>query len=278
MRAKLHALTRGKICQMNPKIRVFYVIISIEVMITPLAWAWNDAGHEVVAAIAYAQLTPVARERIDRLTHVLFKEQGGYARFLHAAVWPDQLRYQDVTAFNHWHYINQPRPGPDNVVWALQQSMQILASPRVHAREQAFFLAFFVHLIGDVHQPLHCIGRDAGGTLTPVMSPLADNLHSYWDQGLGLFAPPVSRDAVQRWATAWIQNYPQGRLASEIKVQDPQRWAQAGLQLAQTVAFTLSAHSRPTAAYTELGQATAERQIVLAGYRCATLLNQIFTS
>lgn len=267
-----------------------YWVFGLLMVIAP-AWGWNSMGHQVMATIAYEQLTPQTRAEVDRLTHIWFKDKSGYVRFMRASTWPDQLRFQEVTAFNHWHFINTPwsvdgvagySPEPDNLVWALQQSLQTLGSARARYREQAFFLAFFIHLVGDAHQPLHCINRysrahpqgDEGGGLALIKSPIAGNLHSYWDQGLGLFSAPVGKDSVQALARDWMHRYPPERLSRELKIVDPDQWVQESFRLAQTVVYRLPEHSRPAAEYDKLGQDVVARQIVLAGYRCAALLNQ----
>lgn len=269
------------------------VVILLLLAWMPAAEAWGNTGHQLIAIIAYRQLTPAAREKVDRLTAVLFKDKNPSARFLRASTWPDQLRYQDVTAFNHWHFIDYPwsvdgvatrPPANENVVWALNQSIQTLSSHKARYQQQAWFLAFFIHFTGDAHQPLHCINRfsrahpngDQGGNLVPIDSKLADNLHSYWDQGVGLWPVSLRGAALNSLAESLMQQYPPSYFARQLKQWDPAQWAQDSFHLAQTVVYPgITEHSRPSADYDKLGQTEAAKQIVLAGYRCGMLLNHM---
>lgn len=270
------------------------------------ALAWDATGHRLIASIAYQQLTSVTKAKVDRLTAVLLKQdepknqqqQKPLARFLQASVWPDQLRAEGVTAYNSWHYINFPlmlakvraRPiNRENVVWAIGQSEQVLASSRASSIQQAEFLAFLIHFVGDVHQPLHCVTRysrqyprgDQGGNLFNIKTQWTDNLHQYWDQGVGLFDQPSERyplsdQAVSVLAAKISKQYPVKGFADELKQTDPKQWAEESYQIAKHQAYRLKANSRPSANYVKLGQQTVARQIALSGYRLAALLNTLY--
>lgn len=256
-------------------------------------YAWSGNGHRIVAAIAYANLTPQAKREVNRLTTVNFSSTYALDRLLQAATWPDSIKAQGVTAFNPWHYLDAPysvdgvkgRPAPkQNVAWAIQQSIKVLHSKRAHLPMKALFLNFLVHFVGDVHQPLHCIDRfskqfphgDVGGNLFKIQAFGVNNLHSYWDKGAGLFVTPYKMNykQVQSWAKRIMKEYPKSYFGDRVNDLDPYTWAKNSYQLAIKDAYTgIKPGDHPSEQYQSNAQQVVKQQIALAGYRLANILN-----
>jgi hypothetical protein len=171
------------------------VVASILVAVAPLARAWNATGHQVVAEVAWRNMTPAVRAKVLELLkqHPHFErrlaptepdtEPVDYALrvFQHAATWPDMMRSArpDEKTFHHplWHYIDYPIIAegtdkstltlppvgetleedklPENVLQALEWNLAKLKDANAPAAERAVALAWIEHLVGDVHQPLH---------------------------------------------------------------------------------------------------------------------------
>jgi hypothetical protein len=172
------------------------------------ALAWSQLGHALVGDLAELELTPAARQQVSELLAAESDPTlGGIAS------WADALRYLDGARFratSSWHYINAKGGGcdfdvardcPDGncVVAAILAQERILedrAQP-LAARRDA--LKFIVHLMGDLHQPLHAGHReDSGGnrfqvSLRTRIRPedhardgyrdgvMGTNLHAVWD-------------------------------------------------------------------------------------------------
>lgn len=208
----------------------------------PHALAWEDAGHQVVAAIAWAEMRPEARARAAELlaaapTGIGLAEMApapgppdGRARrhFLLAATWPDRLREAD-RATDSWHWINRfwrdtaegpvevapPLPQPEeNLRERLGVLSAQLADPARPAGERAVALSWMLHLVGDAHQPLHVSARitDHPDELRGDRGGNAFQLHT--DPGTGrplrlhaywdrLLSSTLPRRAGEPW-TAWI--------------------------------------------------------------------------
>lgn len=277
----------------------FLVILLL--FLTTQAMAWDSTGHRLISYIAYQNLTPVAKARIDQLTNIGEEKQyPPLQRFLYASVWPDMIRQQAVTAFNSWHYINSPiqvdqvkihPPAHENVVWAINQAIFTLKSQKSTFAEKSIALRFLLHFTGDVHQPLHAATRfsqrypngDEGGGLYLIQSPYAKNLHQLWDQGAGLFHVPqqpypLETKAVKALAQQIMRQYPKAELATAAFDLSPQDWANQSYQIAKDFVYTTPYDARPSVAYLDQAQQLAAKQIALAGYRLANLLNGIFTS
>lgn len=147
--------------------------------------------------------------------------------FLRAAFWPDLVRpsrpgaegelYKgpEVTRYHRgdWHYIDKPwvrpddrgkidpatrpaatQPAKENVLTALEANANILADKTAKPADRAVALAWILHLVGDIHQPLHAVSMvsldfpdgDRGGNAIVVReNDLVLRLHAYWDGILG---------------------------------------------------------------------------------------------
>jgi len=259
------------------------------------ALAWSANGHKIVADIAYWHLTPTVRQQVNALTKKSFSGRP-LARFEQAAAWPDSLKNQDVTMFNAWHFINLPivrngvTPPPleqENVAWATKQMEQTVASSRATPKERAMALAFLAHFVGDAHQPLHDSdlysrrfpppAGDQGGNTYTIQSPLAANLHTYWDQGVGLFPNyQVTHRFVytRQLASAFLKQFPARSLQKSVHDVNPYHWTRQGYRIAKQFAYTIPFDSKPQDAYIKQAQFDVKKQLVLAGLRLARILNQ----
>lgn len=163
----------------------------------PLA-AWDDLGHQVVAEIAWRELSPASREAAAGLlaaappgsglaTLADGRKAGGsgqrrHRHFVLAATWADLVKRaedEEMKRYNRswWHYVNrfweQNRDGiyhdrPDiplpreHLVSILERLTARLGDASRPAAERAIDLAWILHLYGDLHQPLHNSSRITG--------------------------------------------------------------------------------------------------------------------
>lgn len=274
------------------------IVLFLSVAILPnTVLAWNADGHRIVAQIAYDNLTPAARQKVTQQMQQFNAIYPKNANFIDAATWPDVLKLQGVTAFNSWHWINMGysqqgaryyRPQQQNVVWAINQAQKVLANSNATPFDQALFLAFLIHFTGDIHQPLHCISLynrqfpqgDTGGHDYTVQAGYGDNLHSYWDQGVGYFSAdgrryPLSSDQVTQLAKQIEVKYPESYFGPQAHDLNPYDWAHESYTIAKTFVYTIPFNSTPTPQYVAQGQQIVQQRLALAGYRLANVLNQI---
>ena len=153
-----------------------------------VAHAWGAQGHQVIAGLALAQLTPKARAGVDRL---LAQEPG--ETLMSISTWADE-RKNPTTA--RWHYVNFPRDSctfdvardcPDGqcLVAAIERQAAVLASSAADDK-RLNALKYVVHLVGDVYQPLHAgYLDDRGGNTYQLQAFMrGSNLHALWDSGI----------------------------------------------------------------------------------------------
>lgn len=205
----------------------------------PAAAFW-DYGHETIATIAETSVSPATKREIRRLLaqSALLDTPTCPARTLQqASVWPDCIkRLEDRFSYAApWHYQNVDICRPfdqesacrdGNCVSAqIERNARLLADRSLPMRERVMALAFLVHFIGDLHQPLHAGDRgDIGGNRFAASYGLIagrTNLHTIWDGFLaeraistplggaaGLLAemPQAEREAARQGdVTAWAR-------------------------------------------------------------------------
>ncbi len=185
--------------------RLIPLVVSAVIAVATLfpARAWDALGHMTINQIAYDNLTPAAKERVDAsLADFNRRERTDYT-FVIAGCYMDDIR-SDTKEYNPWHYITLPdnREGlplppasEENVLWAIKKMLAILdgkASDSKIDRDRA--LMMLTHLVGDVHQPLHTTSKndDRGGNKVKIPNlddPMLaifnseGNLHWFWDIG-----------------------------------------------------------------------------------------------
>ncbi|KAF8316594.1 phospholipase C/P1 nuclease [Clavulina sp. PMI_390] len=155
--------------------------------VAPAVQAWGVAGHEIVATIAQIFLTPTARHTLCGILPASAK-----CHLAPIAAWADRVRNPYTGPL---HYVNGLDDWPAdhcsfgehgwtdderNVLVGIWNSTRNVAY--LDGNERDFALRYLVHFMGDLHMPLHLIGRDRGGNKVPVrFDHRITNLHSVWD-------------------------------------------------------------------------------------------------
>ncbi len=261
-------------------------------------YAWNALGHMVVANIAYQNLTPSVKTKVDKMSADFAKEYPDVNSFVQMAPWPDTLHGQQIEVFSRWHYIGNAFSADgtpvkvsidtDNAEWAIKTIEPILKNANANVFEHARFLAFFIHIVGDMHQPLHAASRvsaefpdgDQGGNLYLIQYPAGTTmpLHALWDAGCGLFAGDASPEMITALTQSITSTYPESFFGDQVSDLDPVNWAQEDMTLAQSQVYQTPEKQVPSASYINSGKTIAAERAALAGYRLAYLLNTLLAS
>src|SRR5437763_12493209 len=142
----------------------FHVLAAVAAVaaLTPApVLAWGKTGHRVIAAIADTQLAGLSRAQIEQIL-------GPGESLDEAANWPDEMRSAPGEFWQKtsvpWHYMDfngiiYDRPPPEgDALEALTHFTSVLKDPKASLGDKQMALRFVVHLVGDLHQPLH-VGR-----------------------------------------------------------------------------------------------------------------------
>lgn len=148
-------------------------------------------GHRVTGEIAEKYLTEDTRVAVSKLL--------GNKSLAEVSNYVDEMRsspngfWKKVTS--PYHYVTVPKgktyaevgaPEQGDAVFALNKYSDIILDPAASDRDKEIALKFIIHLIGDLHQPLHVgSGLDRGANDVKVKFFGRDyNLHSVWDSGM----------------------------------------------------------------------------------------------
>ena len=265
----------------NIGIFLFLLITSSSVL------SWCATGHKIIGQIAYDQLTPQARRYYAHLNQALNQQEHRYT-LVAAAVWMDTLFDPHYLSFKPMHYIDIPESTDDtplpkiaamNAVVAVNQAMETLKDKHASSEEQAIALRIILHVVGDIHQPLHTMtqvnalhpkGDRGGNDFHLGKNKIGNNLHRYWDKGGGFLNKKMSNAEVRHCAkeleTQWMCPSPDLELM---------HWVQASHSLAVRHAYAIKEYEIPSQEYESLVQRDTQQQLVFAGCRLALLLNHL---
>jgi hypothetical protein len=273
------------------------------------ALAWGDYAHRLTARIAMAQLSAPARAEVRRLLRAETGLETPDCRLQSiedAAVWPDcvRARYRERFAFSApWHYqnisvceafdINAKCWNGDCVTAQIPRQQAILADRARPAPERLQALAFLVHFVGDLHQPLHLGDKDdlGGNNVRAAFgfkAPDRMNLHRIWDSDLAeraLTEPPAI--SPRRITAAQARSWTSGAGTETLVA----AWARESWELSRTVAYPelkdypdscpvpangKSALPRGMVSpeYVRIATPAVRDQVARAGTRIALLLNR----
>jgi hypothetical protein len=145
--------------------------------------AWGATGHKIIAEIAFRYLDAQTRKNVLYYLNGMSIEE--------ASNWMDQVRGDRAYDYMRpWHYADFDRGRPattmtgDNIIGILNSTLRDLENPGQLSREQIRTdLLYLLHLVGDLHQPLHVGYADDRGGNEYQISFLgsSSNLHKAWD-------------------------------------------------------------------------------------------------
>jgi hypothetical protein len=253
------------------------------IAVTLLAWqlplfGWGGEGHDLVARIADAQLTPIARAKVAEIL-------GPGVTMASVSSWADMVR-RDRANTALWHYVDIPInqkhlnmerdcPKGQCVIKVIEDFEVTLRDPNATPVQRKEALMFLIHFVGDMHQPLHSSdNKDKGGNDVHVMfGDRPQNLHSVWDSGLlakigkedDVF-PALSADSMKhrkRWARGSVESWAEQAHKDAVKITYGK--------------LPKSADGKPvaiTAAYEAQADPLIKLQLEKAGARLARVLNE----
>ena len=199
----------------------------------------------------------------------------------------DKLRHQywhfHDTPLSNDHTPTQPAMTP-SALTQIPKMRQGLAQAMTSGSQDlpSYDLVWLIHLVGDIHQPLHAAQRfsasqpqgDSGGNDVKLcIAGCNQNLHSFWD---GLFGTELNPDAAISLGQALLAEAPAPPAGAGIL--DPAKWIEEGFKLAESVVYVspIKKDGSPaltSSAYRMKAHQTGEQQVLLAGFRLASVIN-----
>ncbi len=313
------------------RIRYFLCSLFIILLFSVHASAWDEVGHKLTAYIAWQQMKPETREKAFSLLikapensdlsvpYDFYNSRSEAVKklelFIYASIWPDVIKDAKFPVRNkiysqyNWHFsdIFWKQVNSEAVVLKDFQGDGGLAIPKLYDfektlrdsttpdSEKAIALAWFLHVGGDIHNPLHNASRvtetepkgDQGGNLVTLREGNKNgvgriNLHGYWDRIIGDYIPrkndQCDTDYIAPIARKIMEKYPLVGWEKRLRLNEYKEWNIESFRLLPELVYTpeIVRNELPSRKYRKRAFKKAEEQIVLAGYRLGETLNQIF--
>ncbi len=284
---------------------------SLILVMTQIA-CWHTTGHFLTAMIAKKEIEAVDKDLIPYLESVLkvlsaFTKEKQYT-FIEEASFPDDIKYLNWKAFNSWHfndnYIYYPDApdknlptNPENIVWSIDECKDTLRNTKTSDVDiflgKSFMLRYIVHLIGDIHQPLHNASivsqqfpkGDMGGNLFKIKCPGAEDLHTFWDMCLKQYQEirdPLTEDHYKYLSDTTdsiMTEFTREKLKDLLAKKSIADWTADAKELSVNYAYKdIEYEGAPSDEYITKGFVIVKQQLALGGYRLADALIDIFNS
>src|SRR5271166_1201324 len=272
-----------------------------------LALAWGPDGHKIVAVIAADNLTPAAASHVADILGVTADKRTIATAMEAASNRPDnEFREDKSTA--PWHFIDiclQDRrsdvavrcPSRNCVTAKIDEYSKRLKESNYDRWGAEGDLAFLIHFVGDIHQPLHAANdADKGGNCIRAEAyPRAENLHDAWDNAIvrGLEdrldsgrPETTARRLEQTYAgekalDVWVPGHVDDIALESNQIARTDIYAALQLPIEPCESPDVLCRTHPevdlSSTYMDQSGVIAGHQLAKAGFRLASLLNEIWT-
>lgn len=241
--------------------------------------AWGMKGHRIVGEIAYSYLTPKARLAIQKIL--------GNESIAMASNWADFIKSDTAYKYlNEWHYADYPKGltyptlqvylKKDTAVDAYTKLKFLIAELKkknLPKDKKLMYLRLLIHIVGDVHQPLHVSPEgDAGGNDIKVSwFGQSSNLHRVWDEQLIEYQDLSYTEYVK------AINHTTTSERKKWQSQPLSQWLYESYSISEQLHNELKEQNpKLSYVYNYNHIDTLNQQLVKGGVRLAGLLNQIF--
>ena len=240
------------------------------------SFGWGQKGHDVVAYIAECNLTPEAYQKVVKKLgdHSLVY----YANWLDNASYSDQYRYTKT-----WHYANvdegytydtMPKNEKGEVVTAINGLVAELKSGKLSAEQENVRLRMLIHLVGDIHCPMHAghLSDRGGNSVMVKFFNKETKLHSLWDTALV--------EAAHKWSyTEWEQQlnrYCTAEQKHKLAQGEAIDWLNESHAIATEIYKATPEKSKVSYDYIAYYAPVIEKRLLSGGLRLAKILNELY--
>lgn len=235
---------------------------------------WSATGHRVVGKIADNYLSGKTKRAIKKL---LKRQSLAFVSTFADEIKSDK-RYNE---FYTWHYINMPmqsnyqdsKKNPKgDLVTGINYCIKIIKDENASDDDKGFYLKLLIHLIGDLHQPMHVgLEEDKGGNDFKVQWFYKDsNLHRVWDSHM-----------IEDYGMTYTELADNADVLTKQEVKDIQKgtlidWVNETHQLTRKVYKNVKPDDNLRYRYSYDNFETVRSQLQKGGIRLAKVLNDLF--
>lgn len=258
------------------KTLVSIVLITFSLTLSQNSWAWGKTGHRVVGEIASKYLTKNSKNEVQKILNG--HSMAEVSNFLDNIKSDPKERYDTLRPY---HYVSIPdgmKYGDTNVnpkgdaIQGINIAIKKLKSKQLNAEDEAFYLKILIHLVGDIHQPLH-VGRaeDLGGNKIHFnWFGKSTNLHVVWDTQM------INDKLYSYTELTNIINFTTSQEVQKWQSNSIDEWTQECLKLREGIYEFDETEKQWEYKYTYNHWDEVKQQLLKGGVRLAGILNDIY--
>ena len=236
---------------------------------TGSVFAWGPRGHKIVAQIAKHYLDEAVADSVEKYLDDISIEKAGY--------WMDEVVMNSSYDFmKPWHFVaiesdkTYVRSKDPDIINVLENLISTLKQKKSSRKETFLSLKILIHLVADIHQPLHCgFVKDKGGSNIKLRFFFkATDLHEVWDSEVLEYKGITAEDCLRL-----ASNFTKRDLSTYQRI-DVLNWMEESRALL-SYAYDFKGNKLGDE-YLEKVTPIIKMQLVKAGIRLAAVLNQTF--
>jgi len=242
-------------------------------MFVSQAFAWGQLGHFLIGYMAEKQMKKSAKKNVERILYPVSIARSG--------TWMDDIKSDRAYDFaNSWHYLNSKNGEYDpstqektgDAYESIQRIKAELKAGNLEPKKEAELLKMLIHMVEDIHQPLHVgTGDDRGGNDVKIeFFGQPTNLHALWDSGMidrqGMSYTEIGDELYRRLTPELKASYQSATMEG---------WLKEAVDARPRV-YDIPENKKLSYGYMYNHYSLAEERMIAASVRLAQILNEIY--
>jgi hypothetical protein len=236
------------------------------------AFSWGATGHRVTGQVADRYITKKARQRLERIL--------GQESLAIVGNWMDEVRSDSSYDYmQDWHWVTIPEgmtyeqtiknPNGD-IIETLNRVTLALKSRTLSPEKEAEYLKVLIHLVGDIHMPLHVGSKDdrGGNDVKVTWFRSESNLHRVWDSEM------IDDTRLSYTEFAASLDDPSASVIKSWQKSSVLDWAYESISYHKNV-YTIG-NGKLSYSYPYYNLHIVRKRLLMSGVRLAGLLNEIY--
>jgi hypothetical protein len=250
----------------------FFVLILTSCLVFTQSFGWGVTGHRAIGLVAEKHLSAKAKKKLKLLM--------GQESLAMMSTWMDEVRSDssyNYTADWHWvtietgkNYSDSPKNPNGDVIMTLERLIAELKTKKLDRKKEIEYIKMIVHLVGDIHQPLHvgCCDDRGGNSVKIKWFRNETNLHSVWDSNM------IDDTKLSYTELAGALEEPTAKVLAQWQKASVRDWATESMTYRKQVYSVGDGNLSFKYSYKNLD--TVKLRLAQAGIRLAGLFNEIY--
>ncbi len=250
----------------------FFVLILTSCLVFTQSFGWGVTGHRAIGLVAEKHLSAKAKKKLKLLM--------GQESLAMMSTWMDEVRSDSTfnyTADWHWvtietgkNYSDSPKNPNGDVIMTLERLIAELKTKALDRKREIEYIKMIVHLVGDIHQPLHvgCCDDRGGNSVKVKWFRNETNLHSVWDSNM------IDDTKLSYTELAGALEEPTAKVLAQWQKASVRDWATESMTYRKQVYTVGDGNLSFKYSYKNLD--SVKLRLVQAGIRLAGVLNEIY--